>query len=481
MVLFSASAVLLFADQNLMAPNLTAMAREFHFTDEERDQKLGGDLAVAFFLLGAPASYAIGCLADTYDRSLLFATTVGLGELACLATYFVQSYRQLYITRALTGVALGAALPLIYSVSGDLFPARQRHVASALVGLGTGWGVALGQTVAGFIGPQWGWRLPFLIISIPALICALLVLFTVQDPPRGKMEQAVLEWNAKQTIHDSSSPVGVGTTDLISHPQLAALDNATDYQKSDENNKKNKPWKAWPTFVSLISTPTVMLAMIQGAPGCVPWGIIHTYLNDYLSQDRGMSIQKATLVFVMFGLGKTLGLLVGGLGGSTLYLANCRYPALLAGSAAILGCFPFWLLLNHVDNTSPLLWVFFVAFLFGSLCTITGPIVKATLQNVCLPQARGQAFALFNLFDDLGKGLGPALVAFWIVQLGGRKPAFNMALLCWLLCGILNLLIFFTVAKDETRVHMAISRSMELTPIPLALDPKSTSYPGTFL
>jgi hypothetical protein len=34
--LFSVTTVLLFADQNLMSPNLTAIAQEFEFSDEER-------------------------------------------------------------------------------------------------------------------------------------------------------------------------------------------------------------------------------------------------------------------------------------------------------------------------------------------------------------------------------------------------------------------------------------------------------------
>ena len=41
-----------FADQNLLAPNMSAIAKEFHFSDVEKDWKLGGELAVGFFILG---------------------------------------------------------------------------------------------------------------------------------------------------------------------------------------------------------------------------------------------------------------------------------------------------------------------------------------------------------------------------------------------------------------------------------------------
>lgn len=77
--LFSITTILLFADQNLMAPNLTAMARDFGFDDKQRDQKLGAfvnvhtrvcmhacqcfflmhkerDLSLFFFVLSTPFS-----------------------------------------------------------------------------------------------------------------------------------------------------------------------------------------------------------------------------------------------------------------------------------------------------------------------------------------------------------------------------------------------------------------------------------------
>ena len=51
---------LLFADQNLMSPNLSAIADEFGFDNNTRDKKLGGDIAIAFFMVGVPASFIVG-------------------------------------------------------------------------------------------------------------------------------------------------------------------------------------------------------------------------------------------------------------------------------------------------------------------------------------------------------------------------------------------------------------------------------------
>jgi predicted MFS family arabinose efflux permease len=456
--LFSSTIILLFADQNLMSPNLTAIAADFGFSNEERDEKLGGEIALAFFLLGAPASFIVGCLGDTFNRSKLFALTVGIGEGGCVATYFSHTYPQLYVCRAVTGFSLGGALPLIYSILGDLFTAQERHTVSALVSIGSGCGISLGQGIAGYLGPTFGWRVPFLVIGIPALLCATLVYFTVPDPERGCMEEAFLQRRDKQLNAD---PASVEMTPL-DKKTATTTSNHTDNQHINDNETASfNLGKHWQEFLSLFSTPTVVFLLLQGAPGCLPWGIINTYLNDFLAQDRGMSVQIATTVILFFGVGGFFGMLMGGAAGSYLYRIDKRYPALLAGSMALIACFPLWIMLNinmSLSTSSQLLVMVPVAILAGLCAGATGPIVRATLQNVTLPQSRGQAFALFNLFDDFGKGLGPVFISGLIRYFGGhRTPAFNIGVLGWMLCGIFNLCAFWTVERDEQHVQQILA------------------------
>ena len=335
--LFSITTILLFADQNLLSPNLTSIANEFGFSGEERDRKLGGDIALAFFLLGAPASFLIGCLADQSDRSLLFAWTVGIGEGACFATFWTRTYTQLYICRAITGFSIGGAIPLIYSVLGDLFGAEDRHAVSAVIGIGTGVGIAFGQGVAGFLGPTFGWRVPFLVVSIPALICAALVLFTVPDPERGSMERAVINMKLhlmechviapcddngsgvemtklNQNIGsddglyaETSEAVPVAAARDIKHrampggSQSGSIQSPLESDREEDQRNSNhsamgwtcgQDWKShFMTLLSLLSCPTVILTFLQGAPGCLPWGIVNSFLNDFLAEDRGMTVE----------------------------------------------------------------------------------------------------------------------------------------------------------------------------------------------
>jgi MFS family permease len=499
LILFSITTVLLFADQNLMSPNLTAIADDFGLDSEERDRKLGGDISLAFFLLGAPASLLVGFLADTMNRAKVFGWTVAIGEVACFATFFVETYTQLYICRAITGFSVGGAFPVIYSVLGDLFAAEDRHVVSAMVSSGVGAGISVGQAMAGYLGPTFGWRLPFLVISIPALFCAGLVYCTVKDPERGVMEPAFLE---SRDADDEGGIALVATSNIANFQSakdgepilqvttipvhFSGKDSSSgwDPRKSCRNGSSSgtlrntseqfdsmlsdpygtffsKDWALhFRSTYTLLSTPTVVLSLMQGAPGCIPWGIINVFLNDYLSEDRGFTVEAATTILMLFSLGYGLGLMVGGIGGRGLYQIDVRLPALLAGGTAIIGCFPLWYLMNHVDASTPYYISALCATIAGLGSAPAGPIIKATLTNVTLPRARGQAFALFNLFDDFGKGLGPFYVSLLIVHFGGRLRAFNLGVFGWILCGVFNFAIFFTVARDERTVQMTLKAAM---------------------
>lgn len=147
-------------------------------------------------------------------------------------------------------------------------------------------------------------------------------------------------------------------------------------------------------------------------------------------------------------------MLLGGLGGSYLYRWDPRYPSLLAGGMAVISCLCFLVLLNEVFNTSPWIYTFLVCISTGVASGTTGPIVKATLQNVTHPQSRGQAFALLNTFDDFGRGLGPVFVAAMINSMeGNRTRAFTVGALGWMLCGFFNLGVYWTVAQDQEKIQ----------------------------
>ena len=191
-ILICITIAFLFADQNLLSPNLTAIAREFKFSDADRDAKLGGNISFGFFVLGAPAALLVGYLTDSCNRCKLFGLVVILGEAACLGTYWVQTYPQLFACRVLTGISIGGAAPVIFSLLADYWPGSSRVQVSTLIGISMSAGIAFGQLTAGLMGPTYGWRSPFLVVAIPCLLLGILIVLTSTEPIRGGQEEEVL-------------------------------------------------------------------------------------------------------------------------------------------------------------------------------------------------------------------------------------------------------------------------------------------------
>lgn len=411
-ILMGITAFFLFADQNLMAPNLTMIAQEFGFSDVERDQKLGGDIALMFWLFGGTVSVLVGPLTDRVNRRNLFVAMLIIGEIPCFLTGFAQTYTQLLWLRGLTGVGIGAAIPLLYSLIGDLFPAARRARATAVIGFAMGLGIALGQLLAGSLGPTHGWRLPFMIVAAPNFLFALLFLFTVAEPRRGQHEEA--------------------------GAQVAEGGHGGAFKLAD--------------LREVFRTRTTLMVFLQGVPGTVPWGVFFAFLNDYYAQDKGYSVQSATLIVMAIGGFAILGGFLGGLLGNRIYNWNPSALPVYCGVTTLVGILPTALLLNYPSQQGVADPSLTLPLLYGALCgftiAITGSNVRAILLNVTAPDRRGSVFALYNLADDLGRGLGPWVIGL-LVGVFGRTAAFNMANLFWVFCGIILIAMSRTFRADE--------------------------------
>ena len=395
----------IFADQNLMGPNLTQIASDFGFSDLERDVKLGGEISLVFWLIGGVVTLFFGYFTDTVSRKKLLIISILVGEIPCLLTGFVETYNQFFWLRALTGIGIGAIIPITYSLIGDYFPASKRSSVTGYLGLCVGLGIALGQLIAGITGPVWGWKVCFIIVSLPNFIFLLLYAFFGTEPKRGQ---------------------------------------------SDKNQSKITSINL-KTLKELLSKKTNILVFMQGMAGTVPWAVFFVYLTDYLSQDIGYTVQMATLVVSVIGLSAMIGGFAGGLVGNKLYNINPKFQPLLSAICTFIGMIPTALLINLSPlegNDSSIAYPLLLGVLSGFFITVTAPNMKAILMNVNHSNHRGTAFSLYNLADDLGRGFGPFIISILILQFG-RQWGFNLANAIWFFCGIFILFMIKTYPKDQ--------------------------------
>ena len=384
LTLLGVTVALLFADQNLMAPNLTQIAVDLGLTPLQRDVQLGGYVSVAFFLCGGVVSLWVGRLADRASRRHMLLWTVLLGEVPCLLTAYVDSFAALFVLRALTGIAIGGAAPLIYSLLGDLVEPDRRPMAVAMILVFGGGGVLMGQVLAAWLGSTWGWRVPFVVVAVPNMLLALVVFAWIREPRRGGRDRGL------------GSGAGLR-------------------------------WR------SLLACPFNSLIFAQGLTGTIPWAVLFIFLHDYLVQDCGYGMGPATVVIASFGLAAIVGVVVSGALGRRLHARGPRAVALACAVTTGLATIPFAILLHLPPS---LVVAAPTAALVGLLAAFAGPNLRALLLDRNAPRARGRAIALLTLTDDLGKGLAPALVALLIVPFG-RAAAFDIALGGWLISALL--------------------------------------------
>lgn len=207
--------------------------------------------------------------------------------------------------------------------------------------------------------------------------------------------------------------------------------------------------------------PTNVMGFLQGIPGCVPWSVINVFMNDYLAVDKGLGVHLATTVMLAFGIGTLAGVALGGVVGQRLYNAKPWLMTTAMGAFAVFGIFP-WIYLTAADDYSAdaaqMSSKVAVAGFAGVLVAMTGVNVRAMIVNVNAPYERGTAFAIFNLTDDLGKGLGPVMSSFLIARMG-RELAFIIAFWFWLPCGLLCLACGLTMQGDEEAMRWEMAEA----------------------
>lgn len=316
----------------------------------------------------------------------------------------------------------------------------------------------MGQAIAGYIGPSYGWRLPFLIVSVPSFFVGVASFF-LPEPDRGSQEEAVLDIVQNEEEQSTSGQEKVlekqDEEGICSMSPSAQIDNR--YQVAQRSLPVymcviEKP--TLKTTCEMLKTPTLILLLLQGAPSVVPFGIASVFLNDFLAQEKGLTTEQATSVLLTFGVGNAIGVILGSLFGHLAYMRDVRLPAVLMGISIILSCIPMYFVINmsYDHNEGSVVTASVLVFLAGLLSIFPIPIERAILANTTLPETRGRANSFLNIVDDLGKGLGPFLLSKMISSLG-RRLAFSLSLIGWLVGGAICLAITFFVKNDEKLIQ----------------------------
>jgi len=359
---------------------ITPMAKEL-----TADLNLKGEDQVAFinsmFLsVGAFCSIIWALLAVKFSRKILLLTATLEWSLLTLFTIFATDFYSFLIFQLLAAIGFGAALPLIYSLTIDLFEPSERGIKfgtlSAYYILGNG----LGQILSGFLIDYYSWQIPLLIVAISGFICTILLLL-IKEPIKGEKDGLI-------EIKDGSI-IELG------------------FKIKSEDLKKI--WRIKTTRWILI----LDFVMFVGI------GAVSSFFISMLKNDFNLSSTFATiLLIIVFGNQIPSGIIIGKLGDRKYQSdkkgrINIAMKCLLFGGVIYALGFLLAIFLKNIFSFT----IFFIlilsgAFLFGGI----DPLMQATLGEINPPEIRSTVYAINYLATTtFGRSLSLLLLGYFFI------------------------------------------------------------------
>ncbi len=170
-----------YVDRQIMGVLLEPIRNEFLLTDTQMGF-LGG---IAFGIFYATLGIPIAFLADRWNRRNIISIAVTVWSFMTVACAFVTGFWTLALARVGVGIGEAGSSPPSHSMIADLYEAKLRSGALAVYALGVYIGIMVGFLVGAYVAAEYGWRAAFVVVGAPGLIIALVVRFTLKEPPRG--------------------------------------------------------------------------------------------------------------------------------------------------------------------------------------------------------------------------------------------------------------------------------------------------------
>ena len=184
LALFLLVYVINFVDRQIFSILIEPIRLEIHLSDTQLGL-LGG---IAFAIFYTFAGIPIARWADVGVRKNIVALALVIWSVMTMFTSTAKGFGTLLIARVGVGIGEAGCSPPIHSLISDMYPEEERGTALSTYALGIPIGAAIGTLVGGWIGEYFGWRMAFLVVGLPGIIVAIVVFFTVREPPRGHSE-----------------------------------------------------------------------------------------------------------------------------------------------------------------------------------------------------------------------------------------------------------------------------------------------------
>ena len=348
------------------SPVLWPIMEEFKITHAD-----AGLLATAFFIAYAVMQFPAGHLGDRVGRKVMLTISSFGWAVAALLTGLTRSYVQLFACRLITGLTEGSYFGGDRPVIAAYTPKEKMGLGQGVSFIGLGIGMCLGILLAGMIADTWGWRIVFILFSLPAFAAGVLILTLIKEPARNG---------------ENSS--------------------AKEASKPSEGQSHRASYKL------VIKNRDLWMLYLGGIPSIYALFVIGTWAPK-IFQDIGVaSLANASIYSSLLGIAAIPGLMITGYISDKLYQRGLGKKCTVVASFIILALFMG--LIGYAIDTGAPVWVFasyiFIAgfFLWGMWAPVFSLIASIAPQEI-----RGTVFGLNNGINFIGAIAAPWLTG-WI-------------------------------------------------------------------
>ena len=157
-------------DMQVIAFATTRLEKVFHVNST------AFGVAISAALLGTLVGGVLfGVLADRYGRRPAIIGATACFSVLTFAMAFSNSLTMLIAVRFIAGLALGGAIPLLWTLNVEFAPKRLRATVITLIMLGYGFGGAFAGPISAVILPRWDWPGLFLFGGVVSLIAVVIL------------------------------------------------------------------------------------------------------------------------------------------------------------------------------------------------------------------------------------------------------------------------------------------------------------------
>ena len=334
------------------------------------DTQLGLLTGIMFAVFYATLGMPMAMWADRRNRRNLISFSVFLWSGMTALCGAASSFTQLLMLRIGVGVGEAGSNPPSHSIIADLYPKEERATAMAIFGTGINWGILIGFLVGGWVNEWYGWRTAFVVVGLPGIFLALLVRFTLKDPPRGYADA-----------------------------------------KGQELPKVTPP-PFWSVAKFMLCNPVLRNIVAAGALIAFTGYASVIWIPIYLVRIHGMGTgEVGTYLALFIGVGGAIGIYLGGRLADLLAARHGeQWLPWIVAIVSLLGI-PFLYFCFTAATQTGALWAYALPAALGTVYVAPG---FALIQNQTPTEMRSVAAAI-NLFivNIIGLGLGPFSIGFF--------------------------------------------------------------------